>query len=1029
MSTKFKPWRQGLTAALIGAAVYVGSGIAATASAADAPDSAAAAAPLEEIVITGSRIPVSSNLTSTSPIQAVSSQEIEQEGHSDISDVLNELPQNINGSATDFGNNSNPLASPIGFTTVDLRGLGPQRTLVLVDGRRLGVGDSNTGNPNPSPDLDQIPAALVERVDVVTGGASAVYGSDAMAGVVNFIMRKNFEGIEVGGKYDFFQHSNSNSTVQALEAGAGITPPTGSVTDGHRRDLDLVMGTNLADGAGNVTAYFTYHNQDPVAGGSRDFADCELNIPTPTTFGCGALQSSNSNRITVVNQYGLGHNSIRYQVVGTSFQPFPAAGASPPAFFNTFSYELLQRQDERYNAGAMAHLDINDSVKPYMEFGFMDDRTTELVAPTAVFNGSNIYNADGNYLINCSNPLLSAQEQGILCSPAQVAADAANPGSTSAEVQLGRRNIEGGARIFFAEHINYRGVVGLTGDLGDAWKYDAYAQYYYTSAYTDDPNQFGVSNVNAALQVTGTAANPVCVSGPPCVPYNIFTTGGVTPAQLNYLYNPGTLFGTNTEEIQHVDVTGELGKYGIVSPWAKDGVATNIGLERRYEAVNFTPDETQLTGQLEGTGALHGINAAYNVKEAFVEARAPLAQNLPLVYDLSIDAGYRYSDYSTSAGTTQAYKFEVQYAPIQDVRLRYSYDRAVRAPNLIDLYNPLTFGQQQIQGTDPCAPTLNGNVVVPATATLAECQRTGVTAAEYGNGGTTNTINQCTAGQCGQVLGGNSNLKPETADTYSLGLTITPTMLPDFTATIDYWHILLENVITSIPANVIFSGCLLGTSPQYCSLIDRTAGGSLSGATVANGGWISQTSQNIASEMISGIDVQANYLHRLPGAWGSLSANLNGSWLQQSTTTPYPGAHTYDCAGLYGASCNNSVSPTWRHNLRVTWETPWKVQLSANWRFIGSAGFDNNSPDPSLHFNELGFFSIIDARLPSVSYFDLTATWKVYKGIELRAGVNNLFDKDPPILPTGNNLSQNLNIYPTYDVLGRELFVGFKAKF
>jgi len=307
--------------------------------------------------------------------------------------------------------------------------------------------------------------------------------------------------------------------------------------------------------------------------------------------------------------------------------------------------------------------------------------------------------------------------------------------------------------------------------------------------------------------------------------------------------------------------------------------------------------------------------------------------------------------------------------------------------------------------------------------------RTGVTAAEYGNGGTTNTINQCTAGQCGQVTGGNDTLKPETADTYSLGLTLTPSMLPEFSATIDYWHILLENVITSIPANVIFGGCLDGSSPQYCSLIKRTAGGSLSGASVTNGGWISQTTQNIAAEMVSGIDVQANYLYRLPRSWGSLAASLNGSWLQQTTNTPYPGAHTYDCAGLFGASCGNTTNPTWRHNLRLNWETPWKVGVAMQWRFIGSAGFDNNSSDPSLHFHELPFYSVINARIPSYSYIDLSATWEVYKGIQLRAGVNNLFDKDPPILPTGDNLSQNLNVLPSFDLLGREVFVGLKAKF
>jgi outer membrane receptor protein involved in Fe transport len=980
---------------------------------------------LEQVIITGSRIPVSSNLSSTSPIQAVSSQEIDMEGHSDTTDVLNELPQNIMNAAVDFGNHSNPLAETGGIATVDLRGLGPQRTLVLVDGRRLGVGDSSTSNPNPAPDIDQIPAALIERVEVVTGGASAVYGSDAMAGVVNFIMKKNFEGVEVGGQYSVFQHDNKEDAIQGLETANAIPPPTGSVLDGSNRDLSIIMGTNTNSGNGNITAYFTYHNASPVAGDPRDFSDCELGSISATAWDCE--NSSNSNRFTVVHPGG---NSIRYTNVGNQFLPWPQAGSQPPAEFNSFSYEYLQREDERYNAGAFAHLDINDSIKPYLEVSFMNDKTNEVVAPTAIFNADNTLTPDNNYLINCSNPLLSAQEAGILCTPAQIAADKAAPGSVSADVQIGRRNIEGGGRNFYYEHNNYRIVGGIDGDLGSAWKYDAYAQYYYTSAYTDNQNIFGVQQVNNALQATGTAANPVCVSGGSCVPYNIFNQGAVTAQQLNYLYSPGTAYGTNVEEIVHADATGDLGKYGATSPFAHDGVAINIGAEDRFEALTFAPDETEISGNLLGEGALLPVAAGYRVREAFIEGRAPLAQNLPGVYDLSIDAGYRYSDYSTSAGRTNTYKFEVQYAPIEDFRLRYSYDRAVRAPNLIDLYLPQTYGQQEVQGTDPCAPTLsNSGAVIPATATLAQCARTGVTAAEYGNGGTTNTINQCVAGQCGQVLGGNPNLNPETADTYSLGITLTPTMVPGLNATIDYWHIALANVIGTIPENILFDGCLDGTNPGYCAEVKRTAAGSLTGASVAGGGYILQTSINTAAELVSGIDVQFNYRYPLPSGWGNLSTSFNGSWLQQDTTTEFVGAPTYDCAGLFGTTCGNTVNPKWRHNWRFNWDTPWRVLLSAQWRMIGKTAFDNNSNQPSLHFNEEGGYDIINAEIPNYSYLDLTAVVHVYQGLEVRAGVNNVFDKDPPVIPSADPITQNLNVFPVYDLLGRQLFVAFRAKF
>jgi len=445
--------------------------------------------------------------------------------------------------------------------------------------------------------------------------------------------------------------------------------------------------------------------------------------------------------------------------------------------------------------------------------------------------------------------------------------------------------------------------------------------------------------------------------------------------------------------------------------------------------LDFKPDNVETVGALAGfSGAVKSLDAGYDVKEGFFEVRAPIAQDLPGVRDLTVDAGYRYSGYSTSAGNTNTYKFEVQYAPIKDVRLRYSYDRAVRAPNLIDLYNPASYGQQSVQASDPCAPTQKGAVVTPATASLAACERTGVTPAQYANG---LGIPQCVAGQCGQIIGGNSKLKPELGDTYSFGVTFTPSVLPGFNLSLDYWHILLLDVISTIPANVIFEGCLNGTNLNYCNDIQRNAvTGALSGATVEGGGWINQLSVNTASEIDSGLDVQMNYHYTLPKSWGSVMASLNGSYLQHETSTPYPGAHTYDCAGLFGSTCNNGVSPTWRHNFRVSWQTPWSVLFSVQWRYIGGTSFDNNSTDPSLSGNEEGGYDNINATIPSYSYLDLSAEWKVWGGIELRAGTNNVLDKEPPVIPAFDITQTGApNTYPTYDLIGREVYFGFRAKF
>jgi iron complex outermembrane recepter protein len=999
------------------------------AAASDTTAETSGAPVMEEIVVTGSRIPVPANISATSPVQVMSSQEIEQQGLTDTTNVINRLSQIMINPGVDLGNNSAPLSAPGGIATADLRGLGPQRTLVLVDGRRLGPGDPNTANPNVASDLDQVPAALIERIDVVTGGASATYGSDAIAGVINFIMKKNFEGVEVDGEYGFFQHDNRQTWAQNQEIDTGFTPvPTGSLTDGEHRDLSIIMGTNVAGGNGNITGYFTYHEQDPVAGDKRDFANDEFinnaDFGLPPT-GFTGIGSSNSNKFTI--------GGSPYSVVGNQFLPYPQAGSVPPAQFNSSGYEYLQRQDERYNAGLFAHLDINDYVKPYLEFGFMNDKTNVTIAPSALFSAGNPVTADNQYLVNCNNPLLSAQEAGILA-PTCTTPAAGSGLLPEADIDIARRNVEGGGRNSYYEHNNFRVVGGTTGDFLDAWKYDIYAQFAYTTFFNNNTNYLNYSSVNLALQaITGPTGTPVCASGGSCVPYNLFTQGGVTPAQLAYLYTPGTAYGQNWEEIQHVDITGDLGKYNIASPFAHDGVALNVGAERRMEALSFAPDGAELSGDLAGfSGAAVAIDKSYEVKEGIFEVRAPLVQDKPFIQDLTIDGGYRTSDYST-AGHTNTYKFEVQYAPTRDFRFRYSFDKAVRAPNLIELYNPQSYGQQSFLGVDPCAPTVGAGGVItnPATASAANCAHTGVSAAQYGNGNVagavyTGSVPQCISDQCGQVLGGNPNLSPETAETYSLGITFTPTFLPNFTGSIDYYHIALKNEVTAAPGAFVFNQCLATGAAQDCGLVVRNhVTGALTGATVAGGGYILQTDINGGAALVSGIDIQTNYRYSLK-SWGSLSATFSGSWLQHAESTPFVGLHTYDCAGLYGAICGGPA-PTWRHNLRVSWELPWShIDVSAYWRFIGVVGLDQNTNDPSLHYQTFGEYDVIDAHIPRMSYLDLSAIWPVTSKLELRMGINNVFDKDPPIVSEDVNDGTIPGSFPTYDYLGREYFFGVK---
>jgi iron complex outermembrane recepter protein len=975
-------------------------------------------ASLQEIIVTGSRI-AAPNEVSTSPIQVVSSKDIQVYGKTDVSDILNLLPQNFtNDLGQDLGNGSSGLTTAGGVATADLRGLGPGRTLVLVDGRRLGVGSPNTAISQPAPDLDQIPAGLVDRVEVVTGGASAAYGSDAIAGVVNFIMKRNFQGFQIDGQYNEYLHDNHDTYLQTLATQFGVTPPTGLTQDGRQRSFDVLMGTNFADGNGNITAYLSYRHADPVPSSQRDYGACEV-FPqfaaNGSVNGLACQGSSNSNWFAPAT--GPNAGSV-YSVYGKNFVPWGTVATTPPAEYNSQPYIYLTREDDRYNAAFLGHDDINDYLKPYVELFVMDDRTHQQIAPAALFKDANPLDPTGagDYYINCSNPLLSAQEQNILCTPAQIASDRAHPGSVSAQVEIGRRNIEGGARDTDFEHINYRAVFGSKGEFADAWSYDVYGQYYYTSFYDSNQKYLNFQSITNALQVTGTAAHPVCIGGAlGCVPYNIFSDGGVTPQQLAYLYELGTANGTSTEKTLHADVTGKLADYGITSPLAREGLAVNIGVEHRDDHVSLLPDSAEESGLLSGFGsAVAPIDNSISVAEEFVELRAPLIQDAPLANELLFDTGYRRSDYTT-VGEQNTDKFEVQYAPIADYRIRASYDKAIRAPSVAEAFIPPIVGQVSV-GQDPCAgPT--------PQLPLSECENTHVKPSQYGS------IPQGVAGQLSAQTSGNPNLKPEQGSTYTLGVNFAPSQIPHLSGSVDYYHIQIKDEIGTYPYTIILSDCAATGNPVYCSQIVRQPfTGSLTGNSNAGGGYVIQKNYNLGTALNSGVDVQLDYRLELPPGLGHVSFDLSGTYLLHNDSEPYPGAPTYDCAGLFGAECE-TVNPRWHHVFRTTWDTAWDVSASVTWRFIGPVTEDNNTSQPLLHIATYGGYDYATPRIPGFNYIDLEVTWNVNKILQLRAGANNVLDKDPPLINTYAVAGGAANTYSVYDVFGRQLFAAFTAKF
>ncbi len=393
-----------ITSAAVAAASFASAQTAPSAAATTTATAEAAPAAVQELVVTGSRIP-QPNLTSVSPLTTVTNQDIKLSGQTDILQLLNQLPSAFANQTSQVSNGST------GTAEADLRNLGPTRTLVLVDGKRLMPGDPSSAGL--APDLNNIPTALVDRVDVVTGGASAVYGSDAVAGVINFIMKKNFEGVQVDYQYSFYNHQNDNTGGQAtlrangLPFGANqpLPIPKDVGADGGVHQVSIIMGTTSPDDKGNITAYVTYRHMDPVLQGTRDFSDCGIATfnSAPNTHHC--LGSSNTAFGRFDNPGGAA-GAVSDNPNGTkTFVPYN--GSQMAYNFNPLNF--LQREDEQYTAGFFAHYDINKMAEVYTDFMFMDDQTNAQIAPSGLFRGSGP-NLTSGYTINCNNPLMSLSQ-------------------------------------------------------------------------------------------------------------------------------------------------------------------------------------------------------------------------------------------------------------------------------------------------------------------------------------------------------------------------------------------------------------------------------------------------------------------------------------------------------------------------------------------------------------------------------------------------------------------------------------------
>jgi len=969
------------------------------------------------IVITGSRL-ASPNLESASPVTVVSAEEIKQTGTTRVEDLVNSLPQVFAGQGANYSNGSS------GTATLNLRGLGSERTLVLVNGRRVVPGDPNTS----AADINIIPGAMVKRIDVLTGGASSVYGADAVSGVVNFVMDTDFEGFRIDGQYSFYNHNNraSSQIINPLTA-RNYPYPTGNSADGGAVDATVAFGAAFDDGRGHVTAYAGYRSVSALTQASRDYSACSLGARTTAQVAANGALFSCGGSATSANGTLFDGTSSTYQIGANR----TLTGGFTPYNFAPLNY--FQRPDERYTAGMFADYEISEALHPYMEFMFMDDRTVAQIAPSGNF---------GNTLsINCDNPLLSAQQLSVLCAPGNLLTMPVNPITGQADVfatvgnsggtafnfidpstgatynrgfaQILRRNVEGGPRRDDLQHTSYRGLLGMKGDLGEAWSYDAYYQYGRTNFAETYYNDFSVARLTKAMDVVaGPGGTAICRSvrdgtDPNCVPWDIW---GLNPsaASIAYLQTPGFQRGINTQQILSGAFVGDLGAYGLKMPTANDGFGLVLGAEYRKESLEFISDAAFQTGDLAGQGApTLPVSGSYNVKEFFAEARLPLVQE-SFIHDLTLTGGYRRSSYNVSGGTTfstDTYKIEGEFSPIRDIRFRGGYNRAVRAPTLQDLFAPQRVA---LDGSDdPCA----GFAI---TAANAGCLVQGLTIGQI--------VTPNPADQYNGFIGGNVNLTPEIADTWTVGVVLQPSFLPGFVASVDWFDIKVENAIQGIGADAILSQCTTTADPFFCNLVQRDSTGSL---WRSSNGFIINTTQNIGGASTRGLDVTAAYSRQI-GDIGRVSLNFVGTYLDQLITDD--GISTpYDCTGYHGAICG-TPNPEWRHQFRVGLETKDGIGASVRWRYFGSVMQDRSSSNPSLS----GTTQPANLRIPAISYFDLSLSAKIGDHYKFNLGANNLLDKQPPSIAgaacpagpcNGNTWAQ------VYDSIGRYIYVGVTLDF
>lgn len=957
-----------ITKLKMGAAPLV-LGLALISAPAFAQDAEEGADSADAIVVTGSRIS-NPNLELSSPVNVIGEDEIQFRQPASIEELLRQLPGTLPGINSAVNNGSN------GTATFNLRGLGTNRNLVLLNGRRL-----VPAGPGGVTDLNIIPTSLIERTEVLTGGASSIYGADAITGVANFVTRRDFSGLQ-------------------LDVNAGITERG----DGEQFRTDLTIGANFDDGRGNAVLSVGYTDTDTVLQGDRAVSLVSLSSAT------GAEQGSPTSTPA----------SILFPLTG-SFDPTTGTIIPTLGNFNFNPLNVFQTPFERFNIFAQANYEVSDAVEVYTEGFYTRNKVQQRIAPSGTFFNTLQVPLNNQFLTPAQRLQLCTASVTAATLPAGTDCTAAIAAGTEVPTQIGRRFTEFGPRLTTFVSQSFQITVGARGAVTPTINWNVSGQYGESSFTNTSEGQGIFDRLQAGIRN--------CPAGSPggCVPINIFGADGTLSQEALNFINVPTFAFVNTS-LATVDA-GLEGDFGVASPWASTPISFAVGGEfREYRGSSRGDGLSATPGQVLGQGAAAlPIDGQYNSYEGYIEVVAPLVEDRPFFHSLTLEAGFRYSDYSTVGGQ-ETYKVGGSWAPIEDVRFRGVYSRSVRAPNIGELFQPQVTGLTNLT-TDPCQGTA-AEVAARNPNFTALCQAQ-VTPAQFGN------IPAPAAGQINQTTGGNPLLGPEVADSFTAGVVLEPNFVPGLSLTIDYFDIDITGAVSSPSAPDILGGCFSATNTDpnlaQCQLIRRnTLTGGLSGPASTTQG-VLLVSSNLGRIETNGIDAALQYRRDI----GFATLSLTGSFTYtiDNLFQANPTSINRQCVGFYSVACGNP-QPEYQWNLR-TGLSFGDTDISVLWRHLDGVEVEPVAPTPQRPVGTpttAGPATVFaDFRqIPSYDYFDLSLRQAIGDNVQFTFSVLNLFDRDPPnvgntIGGTGPNSG---NTFPSvYDALGRRYTMALRLRF